>query len=51
MRMLVLGQVSFLPKALAAHVAHERFFAGVRAYVNVHRVLVLKPFAAYVTMV
>lgn len=50
-RVLVLGQVSFLPEALAAHVAHERFFAGVRAYVYVHRVLVLEPLAAYVTVV
>lgn len=50
-RVLVLGQVGLLPETLAAHVAHERFLAGVRAYVHVHRVLVLEALAAYVTVV
>jgi len=50
-RVLVLGKVSLLPEALATHGAHERLFAGVGAYVHVHRVLVLEAFAAYVTMV
>lgn len=51
MRVLVLGQVGLLPEAFAAHGAHERLLAGVRAYVNVHRVLVLEAFAANVTVV
>jgi len=50
-RVLVLGQVGLLPEALAAHGAHERLFTGVRAYVDVHRVLVLEAFAAYVAVV
>jgi hypothetical protein len=48
---LVFGQVSLLPEALAAHGAHERLFTGVGAYVNVHRVLVFEAFTAYVTVV
>jgi len=48
---LVFGQVSLLPEALATHGAHERLFTGVGAYVNVHRVLVFEAFTAYVTVV
>lgn len=51
MRVLVFGQMSLLPETLAADVAHERLFAGVRAYVHVHRVLVLEALAADVTVV
>jgi len=47
----MLGQVSFLPEALAAYGAHERLFAGVGTYVNVHRVFVFEAFTAYVTVV
>lgn len=47
----MLGKVSFLAEALAAHGAHKRLFAGVGAYMNVHRVLVFEAFTAYVTMV
>lgn len=46
MRLVMLGQVCFLPKTLSAQTARERFFPGMSPDVDVHRVFILEAFGA-----